>query len=141
MRNRKWSPYFWKIAWFIGFVVLVNFSFSVKKFLQQMASETFNAIPYLYSSIFISIIFGIYLALLFVQKWSFHVNMSLMICVCIPFLLLTFSSPILTILASFDLLPANFMLSAKFFDIYATYTFGIIAGLTLILSLFSSRFN
>lgn len=132
--------YFWKILWVVGLIILSIISFNYENQLQQTASETFNSIPVIWSNLFISIIFGLYISLIFVKKWSFNINLSLLWCVTIPCMLISFAYPILATLSSTESLPENIASSSISFlllKIYSSDVFGIITGLTLILSFFA----
>lgn len=142
MKKSNWLSYFLKILWVVGLIILVIISFNYENQIKQNASETFNLIPVILSKIIISIIFGLYISLVFVKKWSFSINLSLLWCVAIPCMLLSFANPILSTLSSFDSLPENIGSSPIFFWVLAISSsdmFGIIAGLTIILSLFDTQ--
>ena len=144
MKKSNWLSYFLKILWVVGLNILAIISFNYENQIQQTASETFNFIPVIWSKLIISIIFGLYISLVFVKKWSFSINPSLLWCVAIPCILLSFSFPIFATLSSADYLP-ELITSSPIFSgiqkIYSTDVFGIIAGLTIILSLFNAQSN
>ena len=111
---------------------------------KEIATETYNLILIIWSKLFISIIFGLYISLLFVKKWSFNINSSLLWCVALPCIILSFAFPILVTLSSVDYLPemmTSSLISSGLQKIYSTNIFGIIAGLTIILSLFNAQPN
>lgn len=68
MKNSKWTSYFWKIIWVIGLIIIAIISSNIVNYFKQMASETFNLLPLLWSNLFVSIIFGIYIALILVKN-------------------------------------------------------------------------
>ena len=68
MKNSKWTSYFWKIFWVVGLIIMAIISSNIVNHFKQVASETFNLFPFLWSSLLVSIIFGIYIALIFVKK-------------------------------------------------------------------------
>lgn len=108
------------------------------------ASETFSVNAIVWYHLIASILFGFYLSLLFVKKWSFTFNPSLFWCVTIAGMLLLFSYPILTTFASFDSLPEilnNIRLPFWLLQMSATNLLGIVVGMTLILSCFSAQSN
>lgn len=139
MGNSKWTSYFWKIIWVVGLIIIAIISSNTVNHFKQMANETFNFVPLLWSNLFISIIFGIYIALIFVKKWSLNLNPPLIWCVFIPCILVSFFNPILATLGSkFGNLTLSFI-PYWFIRISTLEVFGIIAGLTLILSIFNTQ--
>ncbi|WP_299514534.1 hypothetical protein [uncultured Rummeliibacillus sp.] len=141
MIRNKWLSYFWKILWIIGLIILARLSFSYEIQSKQSADATFNLIPLIWFKVIISILFGLYLSLILVKKWSFKINPSLIWCVSIPSLLLSFTYPITATLASFNNLPeviANSSILYWLINVRSSSNiFGIVAGLSLILSLFN----
>lgn len=140
MKNSNRLFYFWKILWFVGLIIIAIISVNYENQFHQTASETFNFIPVIWSKLYISIIFGLYISLVFVKKWSINIDPSLLWCVAIPCMLLSFSYPILATLSSTGSLPENIASSSISFlllKIYSSEVFGIITGLTLILSFFA----
>ena len=105
MKKSNGLSYFLKILWVVGLIILAIISFNYENQLQQTATETFNFIPVIWSKLFMSIIFGLYISLLFVKKWSFNINPSLLWCVALPCIILSFAFPILVTLSSVDRLP------------------------------------
>ena len=94
MKKSNGLYYFLKILWVVGLIILAMISFNYENQLQQTATETFNFIPVIWSKLFMSIIFGLYISLLFVKKWSFNINPSLLWCVAMPCSILCWSSDI-----------------------------------------------
>ena len=139
MKNSKWTSYFWKIFWVVGLIIMAIISSNIVNHFKQVASETFNLFPFLWSSLLVSIIFGIYIALIFVKKWSLNLNPTLLWCVTIPCTLISFFYPILATLGSkFENLTFSFI-PYWLIRISTLEVFGIIAGLTLILSIFDTQ--
>ena len=144
MKKSNGLSYLLKILWVVGLILLAIISFNYENQLQQNASETYNMIPVIWSKLFISILFGLYTSLLFVKKWSFNINSSLLWCVALPCIILSFSFPLLVTLSSVDHLPemmTSSLISSGLQKIYSTNIFGIIAGLTMIFSLFNAQPN
>lgn len=146
MIRNNWLSYFWKILWIIGLIILARISFIYEIQVKQSANETFSLIPLIWFKVIISIVFGLYVSLIFVKKWSFNINPSLIWCVSIPSLLLSFIYPIVATLASFNNLPEVIANSSILYWLInvtsSSNVFGIVAGLSLILSLFNnSRSN
>ena len=144
MKKSNGLSYFLKILWVVGLIILAIISFNYENQLRQTATETFNFIPVIWSKLFISILFGLYISLLFVKKWSFNINLSLLWCVAIPCILLSFAFPLFVSLSSVNYLPEMIIsspISSGLQKIYSTNIFGIIAGLTMILGLFNAQPN
>ncbi|TRZ40563.1 hypothetical protein CEQ21_06580 [Niallia circulans] len=141
MKN-NWVSYLLKLIWFIGLVALAIIAFNLDNHIQQSASETFNLLPVIWTKLVISIIFGLYISLILVKKWSFKLNFSLLLCVAIPCLILSFAFPILASLSLGGHLPEILESSSISFElqkIFSMNVVGIIAGLSLILSLFNAQ--
>ncbi|RKD26509.1 hypothetical protein BEP19_16870 [Ammoniphilus oxalaticus] len=136
------SLYIRKILWLVGLIILSIISLNFENQLKQTASETFDTLSVFWSKPIISVLFGFYVSLIFVKKWSININLSLLWCVAIPCTLVSFGYPILATLSSIGLLPENiesspvpfWLLKLFLFDV-----FGIITGLTLILGFFSQN--
>ena len=144
MRNSKWVPYLLKILWVVGLIVLAIISYDYEIQISQTASETFNFIPVFWSKPVISILFGLYISLIFVKRWSFRINPSLLWGIAIPCILLTFAFPILVSLSSAGYLSetiASSPIASSLPKVYASNVFGLIAGLSIILSLFHDQPN
>ncbi|MGG0656991.1 hypothetical protein [Rummeliibacillus pycnus] len=76
IKKSNWLSYFWKFLWVVGLIFLSNLSFNYENQIQQTARETFSLIPVIWSKLFISILFGLYISLIFVKKWSFNRRMQ-----------------------------------------------------------------
>lgn len=139
MSNSKWTSYFWKLVWLVGLAVLAIISLNIVNHFKEMANVTFNFIPVLWINLVVSITFGIYIALIFINKWSLKLNPALLSCVSIPCILISFCYPVLATFASiFDNLTFSFI-PYWLIRISTMGVFGIIAGLTLVLSFFSTK--
>lgn len=138
MEKAKWMNNLWKILWVIGLIILAIVSFNVEEQLRISAQETFNHFLVLWSRPIVSIIFGLYISLLFIKKWSYNINLSLLCCVAIPCMLLTFIYPIL--ITAFYINPSFFidsLINLWIYKISSYNIFGIVTGFTLMLSLFA----
>ena len=135
MTRYELLPYFWKALWVAGLIVLAIMSFDYTIQAKQTMGETLNQVSYVWTKLFISIIFGLYISLLLVKKWSLKINPSLLICVTIPCLLLSFSYPIWSI-HEFNLSPLIVFYLMK---ILSTDLLGTIGGLTLVLGIFNTH--
>ncbi len=138
MKKFNWLTYFWKIIWVVGLIILSNLSIYFDNYAKQIANDTFTFIPLLWTYSIISLIFGIYVSLIFVKKWSFKINHSLLWCVSIPCLLISFCYPIISILGSIEGVSFSFIPN-WLIRITSLEVFGIIAGMTLTLSIFKSK--
>lgn len=136
--------YFKNIIWVIGLIILVNLSSVFKTQLQEIAQLKFNHIPLLWFNVIIPILFGAYIAILLVKKWSININHALLWGVSIPCLLLLVIYPTLATLSTHEILPESFSYEFTLNWLFkATISmpivFGIVGGMTLILSLFSNH--
>ena len=131
------SVYFWKIVWIIGLIVLVYLSLNVEDYLQQVASETYNPFPLYWYISLDSFILGIYISLIFIQKWSFNVQTTLLCFVFIPSLLITFCTPILVMIEGWS--DSVVYIPYWLIRISQVEVFGIVAGMTLMLGTFINQ--
>ena len=135
MKNTASTGILRKISWMIGFFLLIFISISINNYLKELASTTYKPTPYMWATAVIPIVIGAYIALLFIKQFKLKLNMGLFIFVTIPCLLLTLYYPIITIFPSVvDPLP--FLMSASLIQFTSEEIFGVVAGLTLVLSLF-----
>lgn len=144
MKKTYWISYLLYTLWVIGLIILAIISVNYENQIQQTSRETFNLIPVIWSKLFISIIFGLYISLVFVKKWSFSINPPMLWCVAIPCIIISFAFPIVATFSSVNYLPeilASSPISFGLQKIFSTNVFGIIAGLTIILSLFNAQPN
>lgn len=138
MKNTASTGILRKISWMIGFFLLIFISISINNYLKELASTTYKPTPYMWATAVIPIVIGAYIALLFIKQFKLKLNMGLFIFVTIPCLLLTLYYPIITIFPSVvDPLP--FLMSASLIQFTSEEIFGVVAGLTLFLSLFKQN--
>ncbi|MEK4423614.1 hypothetical protein [Solibacillus sp. FSL K6-1523] len=140
----KYSPYFWKIIWVIGLIVFIKFSLNFENQMQQTAMAEYNPIPVWWYDVVHPILFGFYLSLLFVKKWSVKINLSLFWCVSMPSFVMLCGYPLLATLSMLGILPdkmLNFSIYTWVLKAFVSYSyvFGMIAGLTIMLSFFSTH--
>nr|WP_106779232.1 hypothetical protein [Lysinibacillus timonensis] len=138
MKELKRWQYFLKLGWIIGLVILANISLTVKDILLQMAKETFDGYPLIWLNLLVPFIFGIYISFIFIKQWTLNVNTTLLWFVSIPSLLISFCFPILVLLEknwaiSFSLIPSWLI------RISSMEVFSIVAGFTLLLSMFENE--
>lgn len=98
---------------------------------------------------YVAIILGLYISLIFVKKWSIQIKPALLWCIAIPCMLLRVIFPLLLgsdILSSItDLIPIKIqllLLPVVFYvinPVIAEDVFGIIGGLTLMISIFQTH--
>lgn len=143
---REGISYFKKTIWVIGFIILVNLSLDFSTQLRETANAEFNPVPVLWFDVIAPILLGIYIAILLVKKWSININHALLWCVAAPCLLLLLTYPTLATLSTYEILPESFSYEFTINWLFkATVStpivFGIVAGMTLTLSLFSNHSN
>lgn len=140
VKESKWTPYFWNLSWLVGLIIIAIINLNIVNHFKQIANDTFNPIPLLWLNSFVLIIFGIYISLIFVKRWSLKFNPVLFWGIFIPSLLISFLTPVLTTISSIfnnsTLLSFN---SYWLIKISTLDVFGIVAGLTLILSIFNTQ--
>lgn len=137
------SNYFKKIIWVIGLTILAKLSFDLKVQLQKTAQMEYNIVPVLWFDVVSALLLGGYISVLLVQKWSVKINHALLWCVATPCLVLLLIYPTITTLAVYELIPESFafsFISAWVFKVAMTSpnVVGIVAGMTLALSIFSN---
>ncbi len=85
MEKYKWSTYLWKLLWVFGLVLLSSIIVHFENQVRYIVNATFNFSLLIWSNLIFSIIFGIYISLIFVKKWYFankisfksvHVNLA-----------------------------------------------------------------
>lgn len=138
MKNTATTRIFRKLIWMIGFLLLVFGSISIKQHFKELASSTFNPSAFVWVSSMIAIVIGGYIALLFIKQAQVKLNRGLFLFVTMPCLLLTLYYPILTIIPSVAE-PIPLFMSASFIQFTSQEIFGVVAGLTLVLSLFKQK--
>lgn len=130
--NRGWAKYVWKLLWFVGFIILLNFYFRLGHEIKDAASATFDMTPYLWFSAIMPFVIGLFIGLVFVKRWTWKFNFSLFLCVAIPSLVLHFSIPLIYIFPIENINLPLWSMSASTSNIM-----GVVAGIALMLSLFS----
>jgi len=123
----NWATYMIRVIWFMGLLLLGYIDFRSEHAIKEYVSSTYNYNPVVWYEVGSMFLFGIYLSLLFIKKWSLQVNSPLLICVCIPCLLLS-------VIVPYEL--------SKLFSVWKIMSNGIIslvAGFTLPLGLFSAN--
>lgn len=138
--REKWSPYVWKLLWTIGLIALLILSYKLEIKVKYHVSITFQMLPMIWFQFIANFILGIYLSLLFIKNWSVKWNWSLIVCVTLPFLILSIYLPIaITFVQSLAQDPNNFSVPFPIWLMTIT-THGIpaiVVGLTLMIGLFS----
>lgn len=131
---KKWSYYCWKIIWVIGLFLLTILSFDIEN--QIKDSSQFNYTPVYWSKFIIYFIWGMYLSLILIKKWSIKFNFPLFICVFVPCF---FFSLIVPISAAFSISVP--FLGVWFLKVIHSGMIEIVAGLTFMLSIFQNGKN
>ena len=130
---KKLSPYLWKLAWVVGLFLLVIISFDIENQIDSYSSSTFDIIPKVWANFFIHFIWGIYLSLIFIKKWTFQVNLPLLICIFLPCILFSLNFPIITLTS------LGIPLGGWTIKVITSGLIEIVAGLTLMLSIFNNK--
>ncbi|WP_456278995.1 hypothetical protein [Bacillus sp. AK128] len=139
MKDPRWKSIFWKLLWTMGLIILAIISLYIVNHFKQLADNTFNLIPLLWTNLFVSIIFGVYVALILVKRWSLKLNLALLWCITIPCILVSFCYPILATVSSiYDNLQFSFI-PYWLIRISTIEVFGIIAGKSLMLGIFNAQ--
>ncbi|QFF99297.1 hypothetical protein PB01_10925 [Psychrobacillus glaciei] len=118
---KKWSTYIWKLIWVIGLFLLTIISFDIKN--QIKDSSHFYMIDW--TNFIIHFIWGIYISLIFIKKWSIKINLPLLICVSIPCFL-------------FSLIMPLYAFGSWSLKVFSSNLIEIVAGLTWMLSIFNN---
>ncbi|MFJ5763951.1 hypothetical protein ACIP9C_01230 [Lysinibacillus sp. NPDC093210] len=130
---KKWSPYLWKLMWVIGLFLLTIISFDIKNEIKVMSASTFSITPVFWANFITLFLWGVYLSLIFIKKWTIHLNLPLLICVFIPCFLISIYVPLATILPL-----SNPIGGVWFTKVISSYFIEIVAGLTFMLSIFNN---
>lgn len=131
----KWSIWGLKLLWFAGLLGLILIGYHFKLKIEQIFDETFNPLYLIWYNSILPFLFGIYISLLFVKKWSFKINTPLLLCVAVPCLILSFYGPfVISIPFSFNLPEPFWLLQINTFDIAP-----VVAGLTIVVGLFEGN--
>lgn len=138
--RKNWSPYVWKLLWTVGLIALLIISYNLELKVKYLAATTFQTLHIIWFEFIASFVLGIYLSLLFIKKWTVKWNWSLIICVTIPFLIISIYLPIAITFVQ-NIAPDSNNFSVPFPNwlmLITTYGIpGIVAGLTLMIGLFS----
>ncbi|MEK5333164.1 MULTISPECIES: hypothetical protein [unclassified Lysinibacillus] len=130
---KKWSPYLWKLFWVIGLFLLTIISYEIKNEIKVMSDSTFSIAPVFWTNFITLFMWGVYLSLLFIKKWTININLPLLICVFTPCFLISIFLPIATIL------PLALPIGGVWFSkVISSYFIEIVAGLTFMLSIFNN---
>ncbi|WP_144511798.1 hypothetical protein [Bacillus sp. FJAT-22090] len=142
--RKNWSRYVWKLLWTIGLIALLIICFNLELKVKNHVATTFNMLPIIWFQFIASLIVGSYLSLLFIKEWSVKWNWSLIICVTLPFLIISIYSPIaITVIQNIAKDPNNYSVPFPFW-LMKINTHGIpaiVVGLTLMIGLFSKGFK
>ncbi len=125
---KGWSTYIWKLIWIIGLFLLTIISFDIKN--QIKNSSHYDMISW--TSSIIPFIWGIYLSLIFIKKWSIKINLPLLICIFIPSFLFSLIPPLTSTLS------ISFPIGLWFLKAFNSNLIEIVAGLTFMLSIFNN---
>ncbi|KGR79023.1 hypothetical protein [Ureibacillus manganicus] len=129
---KKLLPYLWKLAWVVGLFLLIIIGFDIEKQIQSYSASTFNIAPNIWGFFIIHFIWGIYLSLILIKKWTFQINLPLLICVFLPCVLFSLILPISAITSM------HFPFGVWFLNVIPSGVIEIVAGLTFMLSIFNN---
>lgn len=136
--NLNAKAFVYKVMWLLGLLVLLVVGYHLENTVQRISSDTFNIFPQVWFSSLLPSFFGGYLSLLFIKRWSIHINASLLWCISLPCLILTIYVPVISSIAS--------QTTSSFFKIpmwlHQINHFGILSfvgGFTLLIALFGFR--
>ncbi|MFB5284476.1 hypothetical protein [Peribacillus sp. Hz7] len=133
--NLKWSIWILKLIWIVGLVGLILTGYHFEQYTQQNTNKTFNVLPLYWFYSIVPFLFGAYISLLFVKKWSFKINKPLLLCVTAPCFIISFYLPtVSTFFANATFLPNAFWV----FELNSFGIVSMVAGLTLIVGLFNN---
>lgn len=126
-------PYLWKLAWVVGLFLLVMISFDIENQIDSYSNTNYDIIPKIWANFFIHFIWGVYLSLLFIKEWNFQVNRPLLICVFLPCILFSLNFP-MSALTSLYIPLGDWTIK-----VITSGLIEIVAGLTLMLSIFNNK--
>ncbi|MFJ7730806.1 hypothetical protein ACIQXF_02815 [Lysinibacillus sp. NPDC097231] len=120
----------WKLIWVIGLFLLTIISYDIKYQIKVISAT--NIVPVFWANFIILFMWGVYLSLIFIKKWTIKINLPLLICVFIPCFLFSLYVPLATFL------PLSLPIGGIWFNKALSSNFiGIVAGLTFMLSIFN----
>lgn len=130
---KKWSSYFGKLIWVMGLFLLTIISFNIKYKIHAISTSTYSIVPVIWTNFIILFIWGVYLSLIFIKKWTIKINLPLLICVFLPCFLFSLFVPLAMI----------FSISLPIGDIWfnkaaRSNLIEMVAGLTFMLSIFNN---
>jgi hypothetical protein len=142
MLSSQWSKYVWKLLWIVGLFAIVIISSQLEQSIKQHVATNYKMLPLFWFYSVVPVVFGVYVALLFVRIRSIKLNFPLILCVTIPCLLGAFYSPVIfTIVQNNTSTPDSYTMPIPIW-MYSTNAIGIlsvVAGLTLIVGLFGGN--
>lgn len=140
MKNTKKAVYYWRILWLIGLLILGNIKLHYTTLIRR---------DFYWVEPFLAMMLGLYIALIFVKKWSIQIKPALLWCIAIPCILLRVIVPLFLVLDTSSsieaLLPTKIqllLLPVIFYvisPIVGEDVFGIVGGLTLMISIFQTH--
>lgn len=131
MKKFKGSTFLWKLLWVIGLIILSLIILNLETQVRSYVDSTYIFSLIVWVNLINSIILGIYLSLIFVKKWSLNINPTLLWGVSIPCLFISIFFPIMITLGK--------SISYWVIQISTFEVFGIVSGMTFILSFFSNQ--
>lgn len=129
------------LLWVAGLVIISIFAFDYETEAKS-ANKAFDMTSLIWAKFFISFIFGLYLSLILVKKWSVKINHALLWFAAVPCFLLAILLPLVATFEYGGTGPAMWEHTLSQLVMIAmgnSGLFGIAAGLTLLQSLFDAR--
>ncbi len=130
---KKWSTYIWKLIWVIGLFLLTIISYDIKYQIKVISATTYSIVPVFWANFIILFMWGVYLSLIFIKKWTIKINLPLLICVFLPCFLFSLYVPLATFL------PLSLPIGGIWFNkAVSSNLIEMVAGLTFMLSIFNN---
>lgn len=131
MKKFKGLAFFWKLLWVIGLIILSSLFLYLETQVRNYVDSTYIFSLIFWVNLMNSIILGIYISLIFVKKWSLNINPTLLWGVSFPCLFISIFIPIMITLGK--------SIHYWIIQISTFEVFGIVSGMTLILSFFNNQ--
>ncbi|MBK3493748.1 hypothetical protein JFL43_02510 [Viridibacillus sp. YIM B01967] len=135
--DHNWSKFTLKLIWVVGLFGLILGSYHLKQMVEQQVSQNYIIGPRFWLDATMPFLFGLYISLLFIKRWTFKINIPLFLCVTVPCLIISFYTPVVYTITSNS--TSDLVLSIPMpFWLFKLNSYGIApitAGLTFLISL------
>ncbi|WP_431028708.1 hypothetical protein [Lysinibacillus sp. LZ02] len=127
-----------KVLWLMGLIILAYGTHQVLNDVEKQAHSAFNPTIIYWVKVTFDILIGCYLSIFFVHSKNVKLNKQLLYLISLPCLVLSLLFPIISSLSTIDVI-AQWLNKSNipFYELYFMNIFGIVGGLTFILSIFS----